>query len=679
MNSLEEYKNNRIAVYGLGTETQRLLPELKGQYDIVGLLDGYRTEGEIYGLSILSIEGAISAGICMILVVARPGSCKAIAKRIGDICRDNDIALFDIRGKDLLQQEEISYSLNGRTGGTKSDLLRMISKVDTISVDLFDTLVTRKVLSYTDVFDIVDSVLKERGICIPGFSNLRIAAEKALSINAAPNLDSIYENVLQNAKVGDSVTARELAELEWKTDLSVMFPRRDMCDVINDAIQRGKKVVVVTDTYYHREQIEHVLRNIAGISDQADLLVSCEIGTPKTQQLFDELLKKEGVKRILHIGDDETSDMEPARRRGFETFRIYNGADLLDALGGMGLEQNAYGLSDRVRIGMAVSHLFNSPFWFETEDRRIKVCSAADAGYLFCAPLISDFVFWLKENIREQDIEQVLFGARDGYLVKNLYERIDSEPESIYFLTSRIAAIRGGVRDQDDLEYVDSMKLSGSRENAIKARFGIDAEGLSDVKCREAIFAKSTVCRRNYLRYAAGTGISDKRTGFFDFVAKGTTQYYLDRILDMHSYGFYFLQLEPEFMADKGLDITSFYTMEEKDFSAIFDSYYILETILTSPEPQVMEFDEKGMPVWAEETRTDENIQCVMEVQEGIKEYFDDYLRIVPESERKCNKKLDEVFLTLINNIVIDDERFGRLKVEDPFFGRMTDIKDVLY
>ena len=36
-------------------------------------------------------------------------------------------------------------------------------------------------------------------------------------------------------------------------------------------------------------------------------------------------------------------------------------------------------------------------------------------------------------------------------------------------------------------------------------------------------------------------------------------------------------------MADKGVDIESFYTEKERDTSAIFDNYYILETILTSP------------------------------------------------------------------------------------------------
>ena len=42
------------------------------------------------------------------------------------------------------------------------------------------------------------------------------------------------------------------------------------------------------------------------------------------------------------------------------------------------------------------------------------------------------------------------------------------------------------------------------------------------------------------------------------------------------------------------------------------------------------------------------------------------------------NKKLDEVFLTLIHNVEIRDKDFLSLTIEDPFFNRMTSITDVL-
>ena len=138
------------------------------------------------------------------------------------------------------------------------------------------------------------------------------------------------------------------------------------------------------------------------------------------------------------------------------------------------------------------------------------------------------------------------------------------------------------------------------------------------------------------------------------------------------------MQLEPEFMADRGLDIESFYSDEERDSSEIFDNYYILETILTAPYPQMLEMDDDGNPVFDKETRSDHDLKTFDRAQSGIIKFFKDYLAIVPESERRVNKKLDEMLLALVNKVQILDDDFLSLKVEDPFFGRMTDIKDVL-
>ena len=130
-------------------------------------------------------------------------------------------------------------------------------------------------------------------------------------------------------------------------------------------------------------------------------------------------------------------------------------------------------------------------------------------------------------------------------------------------------------------------------------------------------------------------------------------------------------------MKDKCLDIEPFYSENEKSSSAIFDNYYLLETVLTSLSPQLLEFDTNGNPVFAEETRTLENLKCIEEMQSGIIEYFDDMLPLI-EEDYNYNKMLDEIFLDMINKLEIKDDGFLALKVEDPFFGRMTNVSDLL-
>lgn len=673
---LTEYENKYIALYGLGTETERFLNENGNNLSVVGLLDGFKSDGELYGYPIIPIDEAPAKGVKLIIVVARPGSCKAIAKRVGDFCREKDIALFDVRGRDLLDAAAVAFDLKNVSGESKATLMDKASAVDVISFDLFDTLVMRKVKSYTDVFDILEHQLHDKGIFIPDFSKHRMFAEKELSKGNPPRLEQIYDSVLK-AVGGCFVNASELAEMEWELDYSLLTVRKAVKEVFDSFVSMGKKVVITTDSYYTREQIVQILNKFE-LSGYEDLLVSCEYGTAKTQELFSVLSDKYKDKKILHIGDDEFADIEKAKNHGIDTFRVYSAADLFDELGGLSTENEIESLSDHVKIGLFLEQIFNNPFWFENEERRLSVNDAFDIGYLFCGPMITDFTMWMKERFDTQGYSKMLFGARDGYLVGRLFRMMDDSKDSYYFLSSRTAAIRAGMDTQEDIDYVDSMKYFGTPEEALKVRFGIEVEDVTSIDRSAVILDKAKQQRTNYQKYIEKLGIGDGKLALFDFVAKGTTQMYLQKLFAQHMKGFYFLQLEPEFMADKGLDIESFYSDEEKNTSAIFDNYYILETMLTAPYPQMEEMDTEGNPVFVKETRSESDLKVFERAQQGVLQYFTDYLSIIPRSARRENKKLDEKLLELVNRVQILDEDFLSLKVEDPFFGRMTDIKDVI-
>lgn len=673
---LTAYRNEKIALYGLGTETERFLAAFGDNLLVIGLLDGFREDGELYGYPIISLRQTLSQGARLIIVVARPGSCKVIAGRIGEFCRKNEIALYDVRGRNLLENRTISYDFKHLSGKTLRELQEGIDNADVVSFDLFDTLVTRKVRSYTDLFELMDLKLRENGIYIPDFARYRLFAEKELSRDAAPRLEQIYEYVLKKTG-GNFITVPELVRLEWEMDLSVMLARGKVCEIFHKAVFAGKRVVVTTDSYYSLEKIKVVLDRF-GLTGYDRLLVSCEYGTSKTQKLFQILRDRYKTQRILHVGDDEAADIEAASANGIDACRIFSGEALFDALGGLGMESEIITIADRLKTGMFISNIFNSPFWFDDEDRVLSVSDAFQIGYLFCAPVISDFVLWMKEQTEVQNFKQIFFCARDGYLVGRLFRKVSPAMKSVYFLTSRTAAIRAGVDSEKDIAYVDSMKYFGVPEEALKVRFGITADDVKNIERSGEVLAKASVQRGNYKKYIERLSIQDCGIALFDFVAKGTVQMYLQKLFTQHMKGFYFLQLEPEFMADQGLDIQPFYQDEEKDTSMIFDHYYILETILSSPYAQTEEFDGEGNPLFAEETRSEKDIKCLERAQEGIIAYFEDYLRILPEEAREGNKRLGELFLSLVNKMQIKDEDFLALKVEDPFFNRMTQITDLL-
>ncbi len=297
--------------------------------------------------------------------------------------------------------------------------------------------------------------------------------------------------------------------------------------------------------------------------------------------------------------------------------------------------------------------------------------------------MITDFVFWFREQVRRCGIRNIWFSARDGYLLQKLYRMLEKEADTVYFLTSRMAAVRAGVMDDADIAYVDSMKFGGTLEENLKARFGLEADGTKSglLSYKDSILEHAATERRRYRAYISGLDVQEGDIAFFDFVAKGTTQMYVQRLVGHHLKGFYFLQLEPDFMEGKGLDIEPFYKREEAESSSIYENYYVLETILTAPHPCVCGFDDVGNPVYAKECRKKADIECFLRVQEGIQDYFQRYLELLPSgfgNTGSMTKELDEVILGLIANLKIEDDGFMSLVVEDSFFNRMTGMAELI-
>lgn len=676
----QTYKGCRIAVYGLSVETEKILPKLNGLFQVTGLLDGYRESGSIYGYPILSMNQAIREKIEMILVVARPGSCRVIAKRIGALCRERGIALLDVRGRDLCGLQEAVYDLKQVSGITRKALWEKAVHAEAVSFDLFDTLVTRQVLFPSDVYELVDGRLQKQGICIEDFCGKRMESEKTLSKTEAPTLTEIYIYMINTYGI-QGITPEELAGMEWETDLMLLTPRREMCGFFRELCDLGKEVYLVSDTYYTEPQIRQLLERFE-IQGCKEILASCEYRTGKIQQLFGELKDWLSGKTCLHIGDDLAADVESARKNGIDACQILSGAELLERVGYLGLWDCLDSLSNRIKAGMFTAELFNSPFQFETEGRKLRVRNSHEIGYLFFAPMISDFVLWFDQQTGKDQMENLWFGARDGYLIRKLYEELGKEIPSIYFLISRIAAIRAGVEREEDISYVEEMKFSGSLKEQLAKRFGICLEGkdtggkLSDHT--QEILKKAAVNKANYQTYIGKQKIQPGPIAFFDFVAKGTSQRFLGRLVDHPLKGYYFLRQKALNKDDRRLDIASFYDGEALKGSAIFDNYYILETILTSPMPSLDGFDEKGEPLYAEETRKESDKRCVREAQEGICRYFRTYLRIGEFADLQIDRKMDEIFLMMIHRFAILDEDFLGLTVEDPFFNRMSDLRDLI-
>lgn len=671
-----------IAVYGLGIETEKRLSELQKKYNIVGLLDSFQTDGEMYGIPILSFDDAVKKSVSRIVVAARPSSCRIIASNIGEKCKANNIELYDVRGIDLLTEKSVAFNLSNVVGYTYNDLITRIDNANVVSFDLFDTLIMRTVPTYRDYLEVLALASNDNKRLISSIDlDDRYNAEVALSKKMTPSLYRIYES-LYPACNSDQI--EEYVNFEYEHDLSGIVLRNDMIDVFNYAKNHEKKIYITTDTYYRKHQIKGILDKFE-IAGYDDILVSCEYNTRKTEHLFDELKKIAGNENILHIGDDITADFESAKANGIDAFNIFSAYEVYMQLGELGLTKYVNSITDKCKVGIMLSVLFNSPFQFERTDRAICITDIKYIGKMFFAPIMFDYMLWLGEKTSEDSIGQILFSARDGYLLKDIFEKIYEDNNTKYLITSRISALRAGVDDESDIISIDKTTFSGTLEEKLKLRFGINAEDIDSdeisdqlngiLKYKTSILKYAKIKREHYRKYLDTLNLTNGKKAFVDLAAKGTVHRYMQRIVGHSMEGYYLFQLEPEYAKEVKLSVTPFFSKDEVSGCTLYDDFYLLEPIMSSTKPTVVDFNDKAEPVYETEYRSGQEIDTMLGIQKGMLDYTDSLLRLVPKNMITINKELDNALFGLIHNIVIDNDEFYSMQNIDSFVNRKTTMK----
>lgn len=678
--NFEKFKNKRMVIYGLSYGTKIILENFP-DFNICGLMDGYRTDGSIYGKKILSYQEVIALQTEMIIIVARPNITELIRNRIAVFCKKNGIGLFSADGKKLnievIKLDNEYFSIN------REILQNKIDTYDVISFDIFDTLLMRKTLQPKDIFSLVEErATREKNIQCD-FENNRILAEQNLLTSFIPNYLQIY-NELQ-FMTGISEDEKEyLMDLELQIESQMLIPRKEMVQVFDYAKSRNKKIYLISDMYLSSDWIENQLKK-AGISGYDGLMISNEYSTSKGQNLFSIFIRKVKNKKILHIGDSEAFDIMAAQRNGIDNFRILSAYDMLQISVYKEVLYEIADLTGRLQVGYFISRIFNSPFALFESEGKGKVQTGRDIGYIYMAPIVTDFILWFVNKIKYKKNARVLFSARDGYLIDKLYgilrekESSKKMPEGLYFLTSRILCISASLFDENDILWSLNNAFSGSPEELLKKRYFLsegdieyfDSNIYSSISQyilahKKAILSKSAEIREKYMEYISGLGLnSDDELIFFDFVSTGTCQLCLSRLLNVDLKGYYFYRFNTIDIAKQKLLIEAPYTSE----GILAANSLLLECILTSFVPTVKGFDSLGEPVYLEERRTAEELCYIKDVQDGIEEYFEDFIKFRDVNDLDTKDiSLGEVFLKFItpqysairNNIfktyIIDDE-----------------------
>ncbi len=175
---------------------------------------------------------------------------------------------------------------------------------------------------------------------------------------------------------------------------------------------------------------------------------------------------------------------------------------------------------------------------------------------------------------------------------------------------------------------------------------------------KEEIYKHSEACARGFRKFAAEKGIlPGKRYGLVDFVSSGTCQRDMARIVDAELEGLYVCQYDigdPKRRAVKKYSLITEAPKEENAYSSylrksrLYENYLLMEAIISSPETSVEAIEEDGTPVYGPERRDESSIRFMTEVQEGIAEFFEEYMRDLhlykrPEISLECADEFIEM------------------------------------
>ena len=611
---------------------------------------------------------------------------------------DNNQNVFHCKGvKNLYQYNE----------KTKQQCIDELMQYDIITFDIFDTLISRKTISPSTIFDILEKNV-EKKYKIENFKALRQNAEYNVRVEknfiGDCSIDEIYSNLEKTISL-EKKEIEKIKEMEIELEIKFAIPKRDMLEIFNHLVDNNKKIILISDMYLTSEIIEKML-NKCGYKGWNKLLVSSEVGLRKDNgtiwdYYFNDIAKD---KKTIHVGDNEQSDVQQLCDLGKPFYHVMQAKKMFQLSDYSIYTNNNCNIlttNDKIVQGLIINNcLYNSPFK-KTDEEIIN--NFHDFGYSIFGPIFIKYMNFLQKNMIENKYNKILFLAREGYYLQKIYKKYCSifnqkEIKNYYFYTSRRATSVACIENKEDAKQILSTGYEGNLRNLFKNRLGIEDKNIDDIFVKtsenmdkinetlENIYGNHKKQfeqeKKEYLKYCKKYISKQEKIAISDLGYSGTIQYYLMKLLDKKMDGYYFTlsdNLKPEKIGGKCYGC--FDSKKENIEKNIFLFSMILETFLTAPYGQLIKM-EKDKPVYRDENIDEELIKNLDEIYEGIIDFMNDISGISENildfeisNEFICSNfsslvYVDEVLSQKIKKIFVLDNSYsldGKINVFDYF------------
>ena len=308
-----------------------------------------------------------------------------------------------------------------------AEVLNAYPNATVLTVDFFDTMVTRTVAQPTHVFAVVEEDLVSlHGARWKGVAVERVRAEHRARVAAAETdalrditIDEIADQLADAMKLNQA--ERDLfvrSEKATEVELAKAVPAG--AAIIAEAQSRGLRVLIVSDNYMPTSQLVN-MAHAAGYSwvTSDEVLVSCEHGGFKHNGvLWAVALKKAGVaaSQILHLGDDHEADHVQPSKLGIATH-----IDTRMRRSHRDMHNTSPDVLALSRIEAAQRDAMYDGEW--------DVAHALGDGLvgMVVAAQIADVM----HVVKQREVAGIHFAARDGWLAHQVWDAMRNSGESL--------------------------------------------------------------------------------------------------------------------------------------------------------------------------------------------------------------------------------------------------------
>ena len=526
---------------------------------------------------------------------------------------------------------KLNYSNFCVCEGDVSLLINIKSQIDThkiISFDIFDTLLLRPYVKPTDLF-----LHMEKAYKLPFFCYLRQEAEQNARINHLDmediTLDMIYDEIDEKFK------NMKQKEMDWEE--MVLRANPELLEVYNYAKSQGKKIIIASDMYLPTDFIAKML-NKNGFCDWDQLYVSGELGKGKYNgNMYIQILNDFNdvkAKDILHIGDNQKSDYQKAKEHGINTI-LYQ--SVLKQFIRNNPKARLYKQYHYESIGKSILLGFSAYEWQKTRFNSSNANSYwHQLGYNYAGPLAYGYARFFENQAIKNELNNIFFVARDGWLLQQVFNLFDNKIKSSYIYAPRILNLicrldynRNNIQQSKAIienfaKLNTHIKQLYQNTNLKKAK-----DYHKFIQANIEIFKKdASKLFDNYKAYLSTQVSTEDKIGLADTVTcEFSSQKLVQNTISNSIIGMYWGVLPSQIQNSFEYVTFTKSTNEKQDNKNIYtENWNFIEFLLSSPEFPIKNMSEDGKPIYDDNPDNNEiwRSQTYPQIAEGALNFVKD-------------------------------------------------------